>query len=180
MDPVAPHRQHAGYNSWMNRRLYAHCARLTDEERRRDRGAFFGSINRTLNHLLIADRIWMARFTGDRERFTSRDASGAAIALKTLADEVYVDLDQLRRERVATDADIEAFVAGLTAERLGETMRYKTTAGVAMENPLWWALTHFFNHQTHHRGQITTLLFQAGIDPGVTDLIAYIRNPDTP
>jgi uncharacterized damage-inducible protein DinB len=180
MDPVAPYRQHAGYNTWMNRRLYAHCATLTDEERRRERGAFFGSIHRTLNHLLIADRVWMSRFTGDRERFTSRDASGAAIALRSLGDEIYGDLDQLRRERVATDADIEAFVSDLTAEQLAGTLTYRTTTGVAMEHPMWWALTHFFNHQTHHRGQVTTLLSQAGIDPGVTDLIAYIRNPATP
>jgi uncharacterized damage-inducible protein DinB len=94
----------------MNRRMYEHCATLSQEDRRRERGAFFGSINRTLNHLLIGDRVWMARFTGDRDRHASRDAGGAVLSLATLADEIYTDLDQLRRERTATDRDIEAYV----------------------------------------------------------------------
>jgi uncharacterized damage-inducible protein DinB len=55
-------------------------------------------------------------------------------------------------------------------------MRYSNTKGVRREHPAWIALTHFFNHQAHHRGQVTTLLMQAGVDPGVTDLIAF-ANP---
>jgi uncharacterized damage-inducible protein DinB len=169
----------ARYNTWMNRRLYATCGGLSDEERRRDRGAFFGSIHRTLNHVLLADRVWMTRFTGDRERFASRDAGGAVIAITGLSQELYADWDQLARERAVTDAAIEAWVADLDDEKLTATFTYKSMGGAPAEHTLWWAVAHFFNHQTHHRGQVTTLLSQAGVDPGVTDLIAFLRDPAT-
>ena len=177
MDPVAPYRSLAHYNTRMNRRLYDHSARLPAEERTRDRGAFFKSIHGTLNHLLLADRVWMARFTGDRDRFASRDASGAVIEIQGLSQELYADFDDLRRERAATDAAIESWVDGLDPATLDAPLRYRTSSGAAQEHALWWAVSHFFNHQTHHRGQVTTLLFQAGIDPGVTDLIAFLRDP---
>jgi uncharacterized damage-inducible protein DinB len=175
---IEQHRAAARYNTWMNRRLYAACGKLDDEERRRDRGAFFGSIHGTLNHLLLADRTWMARFTGDVDRFASRDAGGTPIAVRSLRQELYGDFAQLTRERAATDAEIEAWIAGVEDAQLAEPFRYRNMAGAAQEHVLWWAVAHFFNHQTHHRGQITTLLHQAGIDPGVTDLVAFLRNPD--
>jgi uncharacterized damage-inducible protein DinB len=169
----------ARYSAWMNRRLYAHCAALPDEERRRDRGAFFGSIHRTLNHLLLADGIWMTRFSGDRDRHGSRDASGALIPITSLDQELYADWDQMARERAAADARIQAFMDGVTNEQLAAPFRYKNLPGKVFEEPMWWSVTHFFNHATHHRGQVTTLLSQAGVDPGVTDLIAFVRDPST-
>ena len=84
----------------------------------------------------------------------------------------------LRRERARTDAAIDDFVERLTSERLAAPFTYRTTAGERCEHPLWWALSHFFNHQTHHRGQVTTLLFQLGRDPGVTDLVAFLRRAE--
>ena len=92
-----------------------------------------------------------------------------------LDQELYADFEELRRERVRTDADITAFADALTPERLDAEITYRTTAGVEQRHVLWWAVSHFFNHQTHHRGQVTTLLKQAGVDPGVTDLIAFLR-----
>lgn len=167
----------ARYNTWMNERLYALCATLGDEHRRRDRGAFFGSIHRTLNHLLLTDRAWLARFTGDRRLVESLDADGQPIALTGRLDqEIYADFATLRQERVRTDAAIEDWVRGLGADQLAGTLRYRTSTGVPCEHPLWWAVTHFFNHQTHHRGQLTTLLSQLGHDPGVTDLIVLLRS----
>jgi len=166
----------AAYNRWMNEKLYATAAELTDEEGRRDLGAFFRSVHGTLGHVLLADRAWLGRFTGDRAVAESRDASGAPIALTGKLDqELYADFAELRRERARTDADIERFVAGLDADRLAAPFRYRTNAGVPQEHPLWWAVLHFFNHQTHHRGQATTLLKQLGRDPGVTDLVAMLR-----
>jgi uncharacterized damage-inducible protein DinB len=169
----------ARYSAWMNRRLYAHCSKLADEERRRDRGAFFGSIHRTLNHLLLADAIWMTRFTGDRERYGSRDAAGVLIKITSLDQELYADWDQMVRERAAADAAIHEWIAGVTDGELAATFQYENFAGKVFEEPKWWSVTHFFNHATHHRGQVTTLLSQAGVDPGVTDLIAFLRDPST-
>jgi uncharacterized damage-inducible protein DinB len=156
-------RMMAGYNGWMNEKLYAVCATLSDEERKRDRKAFFRSIHRILNHLLLTDRGWLGRFTGAPWTFRSLD------------QELYADFDELRRERAHTDAAIEQYTAALTAERLLEDFSYTTYAGRKFTHPLGPAVTHLFNHQTHHRGQLTTLLSQLGIDPGVTDLIAYYR-----
>ena len=173
---VEHYRALARYNAWMNGTLYEKAAELSDAERRRDAGAFFRSIHGTLNHLLLTDRAWLWRFTGDARIAESRDAAGRRIAMTGRLDqELYADFDQLRRERVRTDADITAFADALTPERLDAEIVYRTTAGVEQRHALWWAVSHFFNHQTHHRGQVTALLKQAGVDPGVTDLIALLR-----
>src|SRR5258706_6458659 len=163
MNPLESFRLMAGYNRWMNEKLYACCATLSDEERKRDRKAFFGSIHGTLNHLLLADRGWLGRFLGEPWTFRSLD------------QELYADFAELRSERAKTDRAIEDYVAALTPERLAEDFSYTTYAGKAFRHPLAPALLHLFNHQTHHRGQVTTLLSQAGVDPGVTDLVAYYR-----
>ncbi|NLE85125.1 MAG: DUF664 domain-containing protein [Myxococcales bacterium] len=164
------------YNSWMNAKIYERAASLGDEERRRDLGAFFRSVHGTLNHLLLADRIWMGRFTGRPEEFASKDATGEVIPFQSLAQELYADFDQLRAERAATDAQIEEYCATLDAAALAAPLRYRMTSGVANDHPLWWALTHFFNHQTHHRGQASALLTRLGADVGVTDFIAFLRS----
>jgi uncharacterized damage-inducible protein DinB len=153
----------AGYNRWTNRRLYAACATLSDEERKKDRKAFFRSIHGTLNHLLLGDRAWLGRFTARPIQFRSLD------------EELFGDFAELRRERDATDAAIEAFTRELTEDRLREDIAYATTAGKAYRHPLGPALLHLFNHQAHHRGQVTTMLSQLGVDPGATDLIVYYR-----
>jgi uncharacterized damage-inducible protein DinB len=168
----------ARYNRQMNVKLYRLAGTLDDGERKRDRGAFFGSVHGTFNHLLLADRIWMARFTGDAERFTSRDAAGNAIAFRALNQVLYDDFAVLSAERARTDEDILSFVQTLDAGALEKPLAYRTTAGTAQQQLLWWVLGHFFNHQTHHRGQVTTLLKQAGVDPGSTDLIAMLRDEE--
>jgi uncharacterized damage-inducible protein DinB len=160
----------ARYNRWMNDKLYAVATELTDEERKRDRGAFFKSIHGTFNHLLLADRVWMGRFTGVDLHGDWLGPGG----IRSLDQELYSDFDELRRERQKMDENIEQWVATLTAEKLTATHRY-VRKGVTYEHPLWWTVAHLFNHQTHHRGQVTTLLMQAGHDPGVTDIIAMMR-----
>jgi uncharacterized damage-inducible protein DinB len=160
----------------MNARLYALIAeRLDGEQIKRDVAAFFGSIHGTLNHILLADRVWLLRFTRDVARFTSRDDTGAPIAIQSLAQVLYADFAELRRQREATDFEIEEWVGSLTDDQLAQPIEYKTSTGVSQSHPLWWAVSHFFNHQTHHRGQVTALLFQLGVDPGVTDLVAMLR-----
>ncbi len=165
------------YNQAMNRKLYGLAAQLSDEGRKRERGAFFGSIHGTFNHLLLGDRIWLARLTGDEARFASKDQSGAPIPFRSMGQELCASFEDLTRERERTDADIISVISALTEADLLRDMSYQR-AGAKVTHVLWWALTHFFNHQTHHRGQVTTLLSQAGVDPGVTDLIAMLREPD--
>ena len=164
----------AGYNTWMNAKLYALAATVDDADRRRDLGAFFRSLHGTLNHLLWADRIWLWRFTRDAEIGMSRDQSGQPIEVGLHDQELYADFDQLRAERVKTDRHIERWTSGLDTERLAAPFRYQSLTGGARQHPLWMAVSHFFNHQTHHRGQATTLLMQLGRDPGVTDFVAYL------
>jgi uncharacterized damage-inducible protein DinB len=159
----------ARYNRWMNDKLYAVAEKLTDAERKQDRAAFFGSIHGTLNHLLLADRIWLGRFTG-----ATLQEGELGPGIRSLDQELYADFDELRHERVKTDDDIDAFVAALTDEKLAGNLRF-LRRGAVNELPLWHAVAHLFNHQTHHRGQVTTLLMQAGHDPGVTDLMAMLR-----
>jgi uncharacterized damage-inducible protein DinB len=160
----------ARYNSWMNRKLYAAAGTLSDEQRKHDCGAFFHSIHGTLNHLLLADRAWMQRFTHDAS-FASRTAGGDLIEVRGLDQILYADFAELERERVATDERIEAWIRARDEADFASTISYRTSAGTPREHPLWWAVGHLFNHQTHHRGQVTTLLSQFGVDPGVTDLV---------
>jgi len=159
----------ARYNRWMNEKLFAVAERLPDEERRRDRGAFFGSIHGTLNHLLVADRVWLGRFTG-----AALEDGELGPGIRALDQELYADFDELRRARARTDDDVERFAAALTHDKLAADLRY-VRHGAPQAFPLWHAVAHLFNHQTHHRGQVTTLLVQAGHDPGVTDLVAMLR-----
>jgi len=144
----------------MNEKLYTLCGGLSDGERKRDRRAFFRSIHGTLNHLLLADRLWLGRFQGQ------------PFPVHSLDQELYADFDELRAERRRTDDEIDRFVARLTSDQLAATFSYRTLVDPQERSaPLWVLTTHFFNHQTHHRGQLTTLLSQCGLDPGITDLM---------
>ena len=149
----------AQYNAWMNGKLYAVCAAMSDDERKRDCGAFFGSIHRTLNHLLLADSVWMGRF------------EGKPFAFRSLDQELYASFDELRASRTAMDERIERWAHALTDAALSDKIEFTSAITKRTHSPtLWTVVLHFFNHQTHHRGQLTTLLSQAGIDYGTTDL----------
>ena len=153
-------RDMASYNRWMNEKLYALCAQLSDAERKKDCGAFFKSLHGTLNHLLLADKVWFGRFTGK------------PVAFPSLAEELHSDFAALREDRVALDAAIVDWAAALSDEQLAGVLEYTSMLSPGPRRyELWLAVTHFFNHQTHHRGQLTTLLSQFGLDIGVTDLI---------
>ena len=162
----------ARYNHWMNERLYALAAQMSDEERKLDRGAFFKSIHGTLNHILLGDRLWLARFANSGNAFAALKDHVLPPGVAALGDELYSDFAMLTKERSKTDLAIEAWMAELDDTILDSTLRYKRMNGEAHEHPFWLLLTHFFNHQTHHRGQVTTLFMQSGRDPGVTDCAA--------
>ena len=155
-------RTFAGYNAWANKRLYGAVAKLPEAEYLKPREAFFKSIHATLNHILVGDRLWLGRLTG-------RDAG-----IKSLDQMLYADLAGLRVARQAEDARLIAYVDRLSETDLLGSASYRNTEGKPFTVPLAQVLGHIFNHQTHHRGQVTALLAQAGIDPGVTDLIALV------
>lgn len=164
----------ARYNRWMNEKLYSLAATLSDDERKQDERAFFRSIHGTFNHILLADRVWLARFNGTSVPNGFMGPDG----IRSLDQELYSDFAELRRERARTDADLSEWVAGLNEERLTLPLTF-LRRGQRLEVPLWWTVTHVFNHQTHHRGQITTLFTQKGVDPGTTDLFAMLREEGT-
>jgi len=163
----------ARYNRWFNDRLYGACEQLTDAERKRDRGAFFHSIHGSLNHIVWADRLWLRRFASQGSEFRALRSELLQLPQGAVYGTViHEDWTALRKARVELDAAIEAWVHDMPADFLFSTMRYGNSKGVQRQHPAWQAMTHFFNHQTHHRGQVTTLLSQAGIDVGQTDIIA--------
>jgi len=164
----------AAYNTWMNARLYAAAATLPAAEFARDRQAFFGSLRGTLNHLLVADTIWLKRFADHPARHAALDPVRAMAMPATLDWQLATGFDELRAQRERMDALIEAWVATLTEADLAHVMRYANSRGDVFDREFFALLMHVFNHQTHHRGQATTLLSQAGVDVGVTDLLALI------
>ena len=152
----------ARYNAWQNQSIYAAAATLTNEARRRNRGAFFGSIHATLNHLLWGDQAWMHRF-----------ANTPAPLPKGIAASVryFEDFDELRRERTASDAAIIDWAERVPAEWFaGDLTWFSGSAQRDMTKPRWLLVTHMFNHQTHHRGQIHAMLTAAGAKPDDTDI----------
>ncbi|MBS0318968.1 MAG: damage-inducible protein DinB [Proteobacteria bacterium] len=154
----------AGYNGWANRRLYGAARALPDADYRADRGAFFGSVHRTLNHLLATDRIWMRRFTGEGDAPDRLDAI------------VCDDFATLAAAREVEDRRIVDYVAGLDEPALAGVIRYRRVSSPDIhEQRLAPALAHWFNHQTHHRGQVHTLLTQITGHAPELDLLFYQR-----
>ncbi len=154
----------AAYNVWANGRLYAAARELPDLDYRADLGAFFGSIHGTLNHILIGDRIWMHVFTGEGKKPTELDAI------------LYDTLDALDEARRAEDRRISAYIASLSEDDLAGTARYSTLRSPAdIEQRLAPLLLHFFNHQTHHRAQVHTLLTRLTRRAPSLDLVMFQR-----
>ena len=154
-------RTMAAYNAEMNRRLYAAAGRLSDAERRRSKGAFWGSIHGTLAHILWGDRMWMSRFAG----WPKPEA-----AIKQSAD-LIEDFAVLGAERVRADDAIVTWAAALDPAWLAEDLVWFSAAvGRELRRPRDLLVVHMFNHQTHHRGQAHALLTAAGEQTGDTDL----------
>ena len=161
---TARYRMFAGYNRWANARLYAIASQLPDADYRADRGAFFKSVHGTLNHLLATDRVWMQRFTGTG---TAPDRLDAIL---------FETLDELRPAREAEDRRIVDFVDALDDARLAGSIRYRrVTTPEIFEQSLPLALAHWFNHQTHHRGQVHGLLTGLVGQAPELDLLFYQR-----
>jgi len=162
---LKPHfEQFAAYNRWANRRLYGDSAPLPDDSRKRELGLFFRSLHGTLNHVLVADRIWLRRLTGEGPQ------------PERLNQILFEDFSELRAAREQEDERIIRFVAGLSEADLDATFEYRTIAGKPNVQRRADTLAHFFNHQTHHRGQAHAALTILGVaEPAPLDLLAMQR-----
>jgi uncharacterized damage-inducible protein DinB len=157
----------AAYNQWANRVIYAAARQMPDEDYRLDRGAFFKSVHGTLNHILVADRIWMKRFTGEGD------------APKKLDAILGEDLEKLTIEREREDKRIVDWIESMDAKGITGRFHYTTVTDMrTISQRLAPALAHFFNHQTHHRGQAHALTTGFGIDAPVLDLIYFQRSKE--
>ena len=155
----------ADYNRWANALVYDACAALSDEEYRADKGAFFGSAHRTLNHLLAADRIWLKRMTGSG---TAPEALDAIL---------FDEFGELREAREVEDQRLIGLVGTLTEEQLAQPFTYTPISNpTAITQPLGPVLSHVFNHQTHHRGQVHMILSTLGKPSLALDLIYFLRS----
>lgn len=155
----------AAYNAWANRLLYAAVTELSEDELHRDTGAFFGSVFATLSHILVADRVWLNRFIGEGPK------------PKTLDEKPYATFPELKAARIQEDARIIDYIDSLTPDQLEASFSYTpVTSPALVSHKLWPALTHFFNHQTHHRGQIHAGLTGMGKPSLSLDLIYFVRS----
>ena len=164
----------ATYNQWMNRKVYDAASTLTYAQLTQDRQAFFGSILGTLNHLMLGDTVWLKRFAEHPAHFAALAPLNGIATPGDLKQLAFANLAELSAHRAWLDQLIIDWASSLHESHLDQRLRYHNMRGVAAEKPFFGLLVHFFNHQTHHRGQVTTLLSQAGVDVGVTDLLALI------
>jgi len=154
----------ADYNAWANTRLYRMAADLSDEQYRRDVSAYFKSLHGTLNHLLVADRIWLSRLTG------------TGVAPTRLNAILFEGLAELTEARRAEDERLVAFVDSLTDAQLEATLEYRMMNGSAQKQQRRLVLAHLFNHQTHHRGQAHSILTALGVkEPDSLDVLWMLR-----
>lgn len=166
----------ADYNQWMNVSLYRAASQLSPLALAENRGAFFGSIIGTLNHILVGDTIWLKRFSNHPSQFKSLDYVRSLEIPKSLDIILYDDFEFLLGARTKMDSAIKDFVIELGDEAVSSSLSYSNTKGELFTKNLGHLVQHLFNHQTHHRGQISTLLNQAGVNIGVTDLLVNIPN----
>jgi len=158
-------RTMATYNAAMNARLYDAAARLSDDVRRADRGAFWRSVHGTLSHLVWADHIWMSRFDGWEKPSVVQKESGG----------MFADFEGLRAARQEADARIKDWASRVDAAWTSGNITWKSgTSGMEMTMPAGYLVMHFFNHQTHHRGQAHALITGAGEKTGDTDLLGMV------
>ena len=149
----------ADYNQWMNDKLYRACAALPEEELHADKGAFFKSIYMTLNHITYSDLAFLSRFTGEPAQ------------VPPLGEDLFGGFQALSVQRQLLDKRMCDWSQALTPDWLAHTLTYLSKVdGKHKTAPHWVLVTHMFNHQIHHRGQVTTLLTQQGVDVGSTDL----------
>lgn len=166
----------AEYNQWMNEKVYTAAGHLSSQELAKDRGAFFGSILGTLNHLVMADLVWLRRFKSYAPHRARLEAIEQWPAPLALAQVLYPHLPALQAVREPLDQLIRDWAGDLRDGDMDVELDYQNMQGIVARRRYSSLIQHVFNHQTHHRGQVTTLLTQEGQDVGVTDLLVLIPN----
>ena len=151
----------ANYNKWQNDNIIESADKLDDEQRQKDVGAFFGSIQGTLSHLLWGDSIWLDRLTHTSYQASPIDDSGL----------VWSNWEQYKIARKAMDQRLIRWAETVTNNWLSGVLTYTTSRGIEVTKPIDLLVTHIFNHQTHHRGQVHCLLTQFGVATKDTDLL---------
>jgi len=161
----------ADYNQWMNQKIYEAVGNLSPEKLHQDQGAFFGSVFASLNHICVGDTLWLKRFETVLQGYDAYTPIAALTMPESLDAFLANNFSDLKDRRVLLDEALLEITSLLTEEALLQPISYQNTKGVTSNKTLFNLLMHVFNHQTHHRGQVTTLLSQSGIDIGVTDLV---------
>lgn len=164
----------ARYNQWMNENIYRAASGLDPAQLVEDRGAFFGSILGTLNHILVGDTIWLKRFASHPAQYRSLEYVRSLPMPDALSDILYEEFEPLRTNRQTMDDVIVEFSREVDASDLDSALSYRSMAGTPNQRSFGQLIHHFYNHQTHHRGQVSTLFSQIGVDVGVTDLLELI------
>jgi uncharacterized damage-inducible protein DinB len=164
------------YNQWMNDKLYEAAAYLSEEKLSENKDAFFGSILGTLNHIAVADIVWLKRFSTHPANHSALDCIRKIEKPTSLNQILYSEFTELAAERRKLDETIVSWCNQLIESDLSYNLPYKNMKGHPGVRAFGSLVLHFFNHQTHHRGQVTTLLSQEGVDVGVTDLLELIPN----
>jgi uncharacterized damage-inducible protein DinB len=168
----------ANYNQAINLQMYTTASKLSVAELSLDRQAFFGSILGTLNHILVGDIIWLKRFAQHPANYAELAIVRSMPQPTGLAQLLIEDFEELRQQRQLLDEAIINWSQVVTDIELNHILHYTNTKGIPGNKCFFSLIMHFFNHQTHHRGQVTTLLSQVGLDIGVTDLLDFIPHAE--
>ena len=167
----------AAYNALMNQKICEHISAVPDDALWDDKKAFFGSVLGTLNHIMVGDLIWLSRLN----QHPNHPSGFAALARltdfptpTTLHHILYNDQQRFTASRYDLDQMIIGFIAETDERDYLENLTYQNTKNRTFSKSFSMLLQHFFNHQTHHRGQVTTLLSQMNINIGETDLLMLI------
>ncbi|TVZ40841.1 putative damage-inducible protein DinB [Alteromonadaceae bacterium 2753L.S.0a.02] len=174
MSFVESFQRFAHYNQLMNQSVYNAAALITAEQLIENRGAYFKSVLGTLNHILVGDIHWFKRFAQHESQPDMLDYFVNHRLPQSLDEIMYADFTELRRSREIMDQQIISFTAALSDEVLASTLTFRSSKGLEFTKNFGFVLQHVFNHQTHHRGQVSTLLFQMGVDVGVTDFFVLV------
>jgi len=166
----------AEYNQWMNEKLYTSASKLSAEQLAENKGAFFGSIIGTLNHIAVGDTIWLKRFASLLTTHDELNSIRELVQPKSLDEVLFNSLSELKTRRDLLDETFSKLASSLSEAELAQSVNFQSTTGSEFTKNLFSLLMHVFNHQTHHRGQVTTMLSQSGINIGVTDLFVLIPN----
>lgn len=165
----------ADYNHRMNNQVIETSMHLSEEALTKDRGTYFRSIIGTLNHILVGDIIWLSRFSTHSDHYESLKALTKLPKPQALDDVIFSNLSSFSKARNEIDSSLSLWLKYEVVENdFSQSLSYSNTKGIVSERNFGELVCHLFNHQTHHRGQLTTLLNQLGLDVGVTDFLIDI------